>query len=151
MSIEILKLIFITAAAALACATAWAAPVESKPIEITFAPAEPVKSEWERQRERAAERDKALKVQESRRLSAKVNRRRYLLNEAAANIKVAASLTGEPTRAEVDFKTGDITIHFADGYKFVQRIDKTAFTGRQLYRKANGKKRPKKKGGNNVR
>ena len=151
MSTEILKLLFITAAAALACAAAWAAPVESKPIAITLAPAEPVKSEWELQRERAAERDKALKVQESRRLAAKVNRRRYLLNEAAANISLAASLTGEPTRAEVDFKTGDITIHFADGYKFMQRIDKKTFTSRQLYRKANGKKRPKKKGGDNVR
>lgn len=151
MSIEILKLVFVTAAASLACAAAWAAPIESAPIEISFAPAEPVKSEWELQRERAAERDKALKIKESRRFSAKINRRRYLLNEAAANISLAASLTGEPTRAEVDFKTGDITIHFADGYKFMQRIDKTAFAGRQLYRKANGKKRPKKKGGDNVR
>lgn len=159
MSIEILKMVFITTAAALACVAAWAAPIESAPIEISFAPAEPVKSEWELQRERAAERDKALKVQESRRLAAIVNRRRDLLNEAAHNIAVAVRIHGKPIRATVDFTTGDILVEIEGGEKILQRYDeKKVKAAKVIYRKANGKRPPKRRsvpkkegGGENVR
>lgn len=138
-----------------------AAPIESEPIKygpIKYAltpPPEldpitldltPPKSEWELRNERAKERDEALKIKESRRLAAVVNRRRYLLNEAAHNIAVAASIHGKPRRATVDFTTGDILVVIEGGEKILQRYDeKKVKAAKVIYRKANGKRPPKRR------
>lgn len=133
-----------------------AAPIESEPIKLDLTPP---KSEWVLHNERAKERDEALKNKESRRLAAIVNRRRYLLNEAAHNIAVAASIHGKPIRATVDFTTGDILVEIEGGEKLLQRYDeKKVKAAKVIYRKANGKRPPKRRsvpkkegGGENVR
>lgn len=151
-----------------------AEPIESEPIKygpikyaltpppeldpITF-DLKPPKSEWELRNERAKEMEAALKLKESRRLAAVINRRRYLLNEAAHNIAVAASIHGKPIRATVDFTTGDILVEIEGGEKILQRYDeKKVKAAKVIYRKANGKRPPKRRsvpkkegGGENVR
>lgn len=133
-----------------------AAPIESEPIKLDLTPP---KNEWVLHKERAKERDEALKIKESRRLAAIVNRRRYLLNEAAHNIARAASIHGKPIRATVDFKTGDILVEIEGGEKILQRYDeKKVKAAKVIYRRANGKRPPKRRsapkkegGGENVR
>lgn len=120
-----------------------AAPIESEPIKLDLTPP---KSEWVLHNERAKERDEALKIKESRRLAAIVNRRRYLLNEAAHNIAVAASIHGKPIRATIDFTTGDILVEIEGGEKLLQRYDeKKVKSAKVIYRKANGKRPPKRR------
>ena len=130
--------------------------IESEPIKLDLTPP---KSEWVLRNERAKEMEAALKLKESRRLAAVVNRRRYLLNEAAHNIARAASIHGKPIRATIDFTTGDILVEIEGGEKILQRYDeKKVKAAKVIYRKANGKRPPKghplfrkKKGGENVR
>ncbi len=121
-----------------------AAPSESEPIKLDLTPP---KSEWVLRNERAKEMEAALKLKESRRLAAVVNRRRYLLNEAAHNVAVAASIHGKPIRATIDFTTGDILVEIEGGEKLLQRYDeKKVKSAKVIYRKANGKARPIKRG-----
>jgi len=120
------------------------APPEFDPITLDLIPP---KSEWELRNERAKERYEALKLKEPRRLAAVVNRRRYLLNEAAHNVAVAASIHAKPIRATIDFTTGDILVEIEGGEKILQRYDeKKVKIAKVIYRKANGKARPIKRG-----
>lgn len=120
-----------------------AEPIESEPIKLDLTPP---KSEWVSRNERAKEMEAALKIKESRRLAAIVNRRRYLLNEAAHNIARAASIHGKPRRATVDFTTGDILVEIEGGEKILQRYDeKKVKVAKVIYRKANGKRPPKRR------
>lgn len=131
-------------------------PPELDPITLDL---KPPKSEWELRNERAKEMEAALKLKESRRLAAVVNRRRYLLNEAAHNVARAASIHGKPIRATIDFTTGDILVEIEGGEKILQRYDeKKVKAAKVIYRKANGKRPPKRRsapkkegGGENVR
>ena len=63
----------------------------------------------------------ALKWDEARREAFRYEARKRRLNRAAADILKVSEPSNAVVRVSVDYKSGDIRVEFADGYKIIQR------------------------------
>lgn len=75
----------------------------------------------ELRRARTREMLTALKVDEARREAFRYEARKRRLNRAAAYILKVSEPSNAVVRVSVDYKSGDIRVEFADGYKIIQR------------------------------
>ena len=75
--------------------------------------------EWRSRRSR--EMYAALHVDEARREAFRYEVRKRRLNRAAADILKVSEPSNAVVRVSVDYKSGDIRVEFADGYKIIQR------------------------------
>ena len=75
----------------------------------------------ELRRARTREMLTALKVDEARREAFRYERRKRILNKAASDLQRIAGPSTAVVSVSVDYKSGDILVTYADGYKFIQR------------------------------
>ena len=88
------------------------------PISVsTLSPKE--RMEW--RRERTREMMTALKVDEAKREAFLYEMRKRKLNRAAAEFQRISTPSNIVTSVAVDYKSGDIRVEFADGYRIIQR------------------------------
>lgn len=88
------------------------------PIPVsTISPKE--RMEW--RRERTREMMTALKVDEAKREAFRYERRKRILNRAAADCQRISSQSNAVVAVAIDYKSGDIRVEFADGHRIIQR------------------------------
>lgn len=75
--------------------------------------------EWRSRRSR--EMHAALHVDEAKREAFMYERRKRTLNRAAATFQSISTTSNEVVAVTVDYRSGDIRVEFADGYKIIQR------------------------------
>lgn len=63
----------------------------------------------------------ALKWDEARREAFRYERRKRILNKAASDLQRIAGPSNAVVSVSVDYKSGDILVTYADGYKFIQQ------------------------------
>lgn len=90
----------------------------AEPIKLDLTPP---KSAWELRRERTKEMLNALRIDEAKREAFRYEARKRRLNWAAAYILKVSEPSNAVVRVSVDYKSGDIRVEYADGYKIVQR------------------------------
>lgn len=82
----------------------------------------PPKSPWELRRERTMEMHRALRVNEAKREAARYERRKRILNKAAEDLQRISTPSNAIQSITYDFKSGDVSVEYADGAKYLQRI-----------------------------
>ena len=88
------------------------------PISVsTLSPKE--RMEW--RRERTREMMTALKVDEAKREAFRYERRKRILNRAAADCQRISSQSNAVVAVAIDYKSGDIRVEFADGHRIIQQ------------------------------
>lgn len=63
----------------------------------------------------------ALKVDEAKREAFRYERRKRILNRAAADCQRISSQSNAVVAVAIDYKSGDIRVEFADGHRIIQR------------------------------
>lgn len=89
----------------------------AKPAPISFSIVSPAELRRARTREMLA----ALKVDEAKREAFRYERRKRMLNHAAAEFQRISTPSNAIIAVTVDFRRGDIIVEYADGHRIVQR------------------------------
>ena len=93
-------------------------------------------SPTELRRARTREMLTALKVDEAKREAYEYNRRKGILNRAAAVFQRISTPSNKVVAVTVDYRNGDIRVEYADGHKIIQR-----YTPPEAAQPKNAKKR----------
>ena len=112
------------------------------PISVsTLSPKE--RMEW--RRERTREMMTALKVDEAKREAFRYERRKRILNRAAADCQRISSQSNAVVAVAIDYKSGDIRVEFADGYRIIQRYTPPPPPGTNVVRRVSKPIKPRRK------
>lgn len=94
--------------------------VTNQPPAVSLV-SKPPKERMEWRVRRSREMMAALRVDEARREAFMYERRKRTLNRAAAEFQRVSGPSNAVVSVTVDYRTGDIRLEYADGYRFVQR------------------------------
>lgn len=112
------------------------------PISVsTLSPKE--RMEW--RRERTREMMTALKVDEAKREAFRYERRKRILNRAAADCLRISSQSNAVVAVAIDYKSGDIRVEFADGHRIIQRYTPPPPPGTNVVRRVSKPIKPRRK------